>query len=298
MAEGIRTTQGAGSDPRITQAGDTRITERAVMMGPVVMTAQPVMGAVSFTRRRFMGAVMTAQPAASVALRGKVALGAVMSTAGSASVTSLQARRGMGAVMGAAAQAFVGMGRTRPLCVQMHAHADMDLHATRRRSVQVPMLTGAAVEFTVRKRARLNAALTADTAMAAGQDAPLTRRRSVWAAMSTEPALSPIPLRKRAFVSTHMTTLPTVTFGRDETGVYRLLEDGQPRVTEAGSRRLVEESFAWGNIVVVHPPFRIFSHAGGLWYVLKPSAKEGNWQLPQGISVHWQGGWRDVISNK
>jgi len=297
MADGIRITQAGSISPRVTQGGQRRITERAVMMG-AGMTAAPVMGTVQFQRRRSIGTTMQAGPSASVTLRGKTTLGAAMSTAGTASSSGWQARRGIGANLLVATQAWHGIGRTRTMCAGMGTAPDMDLQVTRQRTLDAALLTGGAVEFAVIKQARLGATLATDTHLAAGQDAPLLRQRSVSVDMSASATVTDLFLRKTVRVSTHLTSAPSVQFGRNETGSYRILEDGSPRVTQGANRRLIEESFGWGNIVVVYPPFKTFHHKGGLWYVLKPAAKHGNWQLPQGISVHWQGGWRNVVSNK
>jgi len=249
-------------------------------------------------KKRGDSATLTAAPDMNAAIHGKVSVTAALTAAGHMTPTPLNARRRAGADMNATTQFLPAIGRMRPVCVALNAGAQMNAATTRVRRVQVPLVAGAAVAVTVRKRAQTGVALSANTATDAGQTLPLQRRRNVSAAMSMQPTAEEVFLRKRAFASTHMTATPGASFGRDSAHTWRILEDGSPRVTQGHNRRLIEESFDWGNIIVVYPPFKIFNNKGGLWYVLKPSAKAGNWQLPQAISVHWQGGWRDVKSNK
>jgi len=215
MSEGVRITQAGSTQQRITQAGDRRITEHAVMASAAFSAT--IMGApVAVQRRRSVSAVMTASPLVSAKVNGKVSASVAM-TAAMDLAASVHARRGASVALHSSAMFAAAAGRTRTTCAIMHASTSAALVPQRQRPVFADFVVGNAVEVHVIKRAPVSVAMNAQTQM---DDVSVQRQREV---------------------QMHLATGPDLAVGDKPPAFKRLTEEGETRHTQANDTRILEE---------------------------------------------------------
>jgi len=271
MADGVRITQAGSSQQRTTQAGDRRITERAVLAGAVLSTAPGI--TVQVECKHYATVALTSAPH----MTGTV-----------------NAERPGSTALQAGTQFFGATGRDRAACVCLNTTPDVQAVANRNRPVFAYFTADAAVQCSVTKRSNAGVSLGTATSMAGSAD----RMQDAVVGMAVQTGLAAVFATKASPVVLHLAADTTLTAGRDDPLIRRITEAGEIRRTQSPGIRIIEESPAGRDVIVVQPAYRIYTKWYGVWCVLDPHVKHaGQWQTPAKIFPKDGGLWLPVRSH-